>query len=190
MKIDTQNESAHVEEHPAYLIAQAAVKRWVSDIVLKTGTPRWITLYGASGCGKTTLAMRAKNALEAKDKKAAFRSFKKLFDDFITSDDKTYFIDRRFRLPRVLIIDDLWLAQNASDRRQCAVEEMLYYLFEERIAKPVMHIPHKWMLITTNMSPNAIAANISERIADRLYRDGNEVIDMSAAPSYNRPRKP
>lgn len=150
--------------------------------------PRWLTLCGPSGIGKTHLARAAwKQFMEWNrfevgldrynnhifGNTGAFKSWRKVcagardggFGE-IEDMGKEWF----------LVLDDI----GAERDKTGFTTELLDRVLSER--------RHKWTLITTNLPLEEIANRMDRRIADRMLREGNEVIESNTTSYVHRER--
>ena len=148
------------------------------DMADKRTAPRWLSLVGNSGTGKTHLAKGIWRAWEDKGKfymkrgaelvkHGLFKKFSKLcnemrggaFSAFQSCADADF-----------LVLDDLG-SEYSTEFSQRQLASML----DQRLGK--------WTVITTNLSMKDIS-DIDVRIADRMIRGDNEVIELDCV-SYS-----
>lgn len=143
--------------------------------------PRWLTLCGASGCGKTHLARELYNwygryhsAFRHPDT-GAWNSRQYAFKDvsILASDLKKGLYGHATDLERChfLVLDDLGAERDVSG----FLAEQLLKLLNRRL--------DKWTVITSNLTLSQISDTLDARIADRMRR-GNNIVVESKAPSF------
>lgn len=156
-------------------------------------SPHWLTLTGCPGCGKTMLALQlmaqaervnpgnpANNPIWPPNWAA---SGARSYDD-LPRRPRTVWFDsasfaRRLRngeydLPEYLrddfcvVFDDLGAARDRTD----FVADALYRLANVRM--------NRWMIWTTNLTLSEMAERLDDRIASRLIRDDNVLVQIKA----------
>ena len=150
--------------------------RFVRDI--KSGAkPRWLTLAGACGVGKTFLAKRIYRWV---CESHIFQTTTMNDDEFSYSDEWLYWEtaakglqrneDPIFHTPRTkfAVIDDIGASRDNTGH----ATNQLAILLGQRV--------NKWTLITTNLNLQQIAERIDQRVASRIIRDGNTVVEVDA----------
>ena len=151
------------------LIATAEFAR---DMSYQKTEPRWLSLIGNSGTGKTHLAKGAWKAWEGKGKwferggvnmvkHGLFKSFSKMCNEMRAG---AFGIFQSCADADFLVLDDLG-AEYATEFSQRQLASML----DQRLGK--------WTLITSNLSMAEIS-DIDVRIADRMIRGGNKVVEI------------
>lgn len=130
----------------------------------------WLTLSGASGCGKTMLAKEVYNFAVKH-----FEAFKNpqngLWCPHLSYFNKILDMADEWRSGMwrnqadedcwFLVVDDLGAERDSSG----FVKDRLFHLLEKRL--------NKWTLITTNLKLKSIQDDYDVRIASRIIRDGN-----------------
>lgn len=154
-------------------------------------TPRWLTLSGVAGCGKTMLATMLFN--EAKKHNPAGdglwidptgRGARRPKNVWL---DASRFADRmkegEFDLPEYLVDDWLVVMDDlgASRDKTSFVADATYRFCNAR--------RDKWTIFTTNLTLPEISERIDERVASRLIRDNNALISIRAG-DYAMARRP
>lgn len=163
--------------HPSVTEAHRAVQWFLNDVVHKeTQLRRWVSLMGASGCGKSHLASAAVRVLHEQGfKKARVQlwtwrnAMRRMMDD---SGVMYWLADLH-----VLVLDDIGTGYTASSKSAALTSSLLYDLLEARLGK--------WTILTSNLSPGDIAETLDVRIASRLYRGQNVIVDMSRADDFS-----
>ncbi|MDP0496020.1 MAG: hypothetical protein Q7Q73_07395 [Verrucomicrobiota bacterium JB024] len=155
----------------------------------KPSVPRWLTLSGRPGCGKTHLAKEVlKWALRYHEARplveppmfmpsrarrdVLFGGCRETYDIFNGS--KAHAIDRHIDdLSSVwlLILDDFGFERLSSDQQS----HYWYRLLDARMGK--------WTLMTTNLAARQIA-KFDERIRSRMWRDRNVLLESGAIDWY------
>lgn len=150
--------------------AVAEVRAFVGELDERLAEGRGLWLFGATGTGKTTLAMLiSKAALEA-GKTVAIYSLPRLlarirqtYDAEPGGDSYTTFFERLTSVD-LLHIDDL-----GAEKRSDWVLEQLYALVNER------YEAQRSMLITTNLEHEELEEQIGPRTVSRLTQICDEV---------------
>lgn len=159
--------------HPSGLEAHHATRSWVTAI-LKKKQPYWLTLFGPSGCGKTFLARHARAHLRNKQRDCQLWNWVKAFDRLCEWDSDL--MQHLCNLP-ILILDDIGTGYTMSDKTAELHSSKLYEIIESRISK--------FTLITTNLSPQQLRERLDARIASRLFRGQNIIVDLTNADDYS-----
>jgi DNA replication protein DnaC len=169
---------------PSLVRAQANAIDMVSEME-SDSNPRWLTLVGCCGCGKTMLAQQLfiqsqKTNPGAKSVWISGNGFYSQYNRrprcvWLTAN---IFADRmrsgEYDLPEYLsndyfvVIDDIGTTRDKTD----FVADGLYRLCNSRIGK--------WTVFTTNLSLPEISDRVDERVASRMIRDGNQVVKITA----------
>ena len=124
-------------------------------------SPRWLTLWGRSGTGKTFLARSIHGMFPGK---AHWLDWVDLCRRYQCKED----ITGRLRWAcdaALVVIDDA-----GAEHQTPATLALLHGLLQARI--------RRWTIITTNLSPDAWRQR-DERIGSRIIRDGNTHADCS-----------
>jgi DNA replication protein DnaC len=166
-----------------------------TDDLLNDRAPRWLSLLGTSGAGKTMLAKRIARLFREHRAgkidwprtertrseafpygriitwKGGFINWGVALNERMMTGDYVFLQDMRaFDL---FVIDDI-LSEYEKHRSLSASK--LYYVFEGRLGK--------WTVITANASLREIGELLDARIASRMLRDGGVVVDVDV-PDYN-----
>lgn len=132
--------------------------------------PRWLTLCGQSGCGKTHLALRIRDIAR---ERLRFPRCQRWTVTRYAEMLRCGHWDLQAQLEGLdlLILDDLG-AEAMSDM----IRASLYDLLNSRLGK--------WTVITSNYGLGQIADRIDTRIASRLLRGGSVVVEAEGARDY------
>lgn len=141
--------------------------------------PRWLSLLGNSGTGKTFLAEKIYQQC---------RSAPHLFQDLAYdqhADVLVYWPEvaealqngvrydmRAIATARFAVIDDIGAVLDKTG----FVTNKLSIILGQRVKR--------WTVLTANMSSQQIGVQLDTRIASRLFRDGSRVLDIDA-PDYS-----
>ena len=121
--------------------------------------PRWLSLLGTSGAGKTMLARIIKQQIRGEFRKWATvikwtrEGDHRMFEDLAAS-------------RRCVVIDDIG-SEYGTDYSRAKLYEFLG------------NREGKWTIITANLSLAQIGANLDTRIASRMLRGKSSVVDVS-----------
>lgn len=149
---------------------------------LENQEPRWLTLLGPSGIGKTFILRQALRflrrnwALDIKTTWPDGSTTGKLreFAHVIPERDLTdYRAPKEFAEFDVVFVEDIGSGSGLSERGSGAV-------LRGRIASLLQLRSRKWTLLDANMSRGEIAERLDPRIASRLNRDGSTYLELSA----------
>lgn len=160
--------------HPSVDAAHKAVQWWINDITHgASDRRRWLTLFGKSGCGKSHLltAAKAYTAAELPRRSVQLWNWGRLMERLLDGQHPGLF--HQVATLKVLMLDDLGCELVASEKAQSVAMRQLYELLEARRGM--------WTLMASNLAPNDFP---DVRIASRLFRHGNEVVDLSKAGDY------
>jgi DNA replication protein len=133
---------------------------------------RWLSFLGPSGVGKTYLA---KNLISIARALPHLSTHKSLINPIGMWQwgtlmgclkDKQYWLLDDIRDSNLVLIDDIGIEEDRSGYGR----EQLYRILNSRVGK--------WTVITCNMDLAEIAERIDTRIASRLIRDRNEVLEI------------
>jgi len=148
--------------------------------------PRWLTLAGESGCGKTHLARKIHRAFwlmtrlqrqgdvylgPGKDLyRASFYSWPQIAANFM---EGSYGVMNDIAEDWMVVIDDIGATRTQSDRIESLVWDKLFTALARREGK--------WTILTTNLTFVEIASRES-RLASRLRRSPNMTKKCEALP--------
>lgn len=155
-----------------------AAGEWLKAVE-RSGHPRWITFLGASGCGKTHLARKLwKIARRTFDwQYCAYPEHEVYWPTFIQQlkSGKAYELRSDMQKWPLLFLDDIGAERDASGFSS----DELNALAGARMGK--------WTILTANLDFTAIKA-IDERIASRIVRDNNIVVQVNTKDYSLRPK--
>lgn len=145
--------------------------------------PYWLTFTGGCGNGKTMLAREIYRCQQAALRTGPWRTERPGFLSCVqdgcwcswsayAAEIGTFDFSRRERILSAwfAVLDDI-----GSDSRDARVKAELFRILDGRLGK--------WTVITCNLKPDAICEQLDERIASRLIRDGN-VLLQNTAPDW------
>ena len=185
---------------PSLVLALAAATRFVADMAM-AHEPRWLTFAGVCGCGKTFLALQIFAQAEhhnpgnpkrnpiwpsdwATSPRTSLDGFRRPRCVWMTANQ---FAARMrggdYQLPEYLAedflvaIDDIGAARDTTN----FIADALYRLCNVRLGR--------WTLFTTNLTLGDIEAQIDGRVASRLIRDANSMVDIDAGDYALRPHR-
>ena len=166
--------------------------------------PFWLVLCGPSGVGKTLLARRLEKYLSQCAGSIYLKNLGALgWDDnrrhFSYAQEGSIFVPWRDLVPHgeenqqrikkagrdwIKIIDDL-KPQTGKDVIIDGESGIQPQRFEANAAGDLLDQRlRKWTIITSNLTRKQLAIFWDVRIASRLLRDGNTVVDLSAVSDY------
>lgn len=153
--------------------AHRAIQWWLNDALEGVQERvRWVTLHGSPGCGKTHLVRAATALIRANGKRAQTWKWRKLLDML---HDEVHYPGLWHWVTEMpyLALDDVFTGFMASEKATALQTSTLYDLLEDRL--------DKWTLITSNLSPDEMP---DVRLASRLFRGNNVVVNMQGAADY------
>ena len=154
---------------PELIKAAEAAQEWASAFKAKE-SPRWLSLLGVSGTGKTFIAKKLWNYAKASSDWSRFDYFPKvvLWPDFVQLLRTGEAFEMRQEMKRwpVLLLDDIGAERDPSG---FAAEE-LNTLLSCRM--------DRWTLITSNKDADALKL-LDGRIFSRLIRDKNICVGIN-----------
>jgi DNA replication protein DnaC len=186
----TGNETAEEKRILADMLKEA--KAFCNDFIFGKA-PRWLTIIGKSGCGKTWLARQIRDFLKKHSWDVYYRTRRQGQDGYSGAQDGPIF-DRWGKMVSGLrsddgraynrgigdwlkIIDDLGVDSFGSDGEVTLfARQKIGHLLDMRL--------RKWTVITSNYSVAMFQDHFDARIADRMQRDGNRVFDCGKLRSF------
>lgn len=178
---------------PSLLSAKATLARFVADMGSGAVQPYWITLTGVNGTGKTMLM---KQVFDQADRLNPGNPKNNPIwpPDFATNGRRRYEGGER---PYVMWLDERMLAQRMRSGQEWDLAARyrgdFFVAFDElgSVRDPTNFISDAlatfcesrlrgWTMFTTNLSLKEIAERIDARVASRLIRDGNTVVQITA----------
>lgn len=198
----TPNEREKLEE----MLSEA--KRFL--IEMWTGAePRWLTICGRSGVGKSHLARRIADFLRKQAewiyldtvflrKSEHSRTYldgygyaqeKGIFtrwaDLVKSSRDGDYYPFNRACLDWCKVVDDIGAAGFSSEKREGAAVLTPFVL--EKLGELCDSRLRKWTVLTSNYNRKQIGEQFDVRIASRLARDGNVIVECNVRDFNSKP---
>lgn len=170
-----------------------------ADDMLNDREPRWLSLLGTSGAGKTMLARtiwhqfrdtlhreinwpatkRTQSEATPHGRvilyRGGFINWGNAINNRMLRGDYEFLEDMRDY--SFFAIDDI---ASEYDRHRELSASKLYNVFEARLGK--------WTVVTANLSLEQIGASLDARIASRMMRNGGVVIDVDLPDWNTRPR--
>ena len=141
--------------------------RWIT--AYKRGySPRWLSLLGTSGAGKTMLAREVRRVCGGK-----FVTWTRV-TNMLREGEYRWFSD--LMREHIVILDDI-----GSEHATPFVAAKLYEFLSERVGR--------WTVVTANLSLEQIGQRIDVRIASRMRRDDSQVVDVDV-PDFNLREQP
>lgn len=159
--------------HPSVKNAHQATISFVRAVATHS-QPYWLTLYGVSGCGKTLLARHAHRYLKDNGYEAQMWPWQRAFARIM--DGEYELIGHLARIP-ILILDDIGTVGLSGK----AIEQNAAKLYEVLEAR----LDRKFTMLTSNLTPDDIGKQMDIRIASRLFRGNNMLVDMTKAFDYS-----
>ena len=181
--------------HPSVADAAEACSQFVAEIAAG-GRPRWLTISGPYGCGKTFLARHTFIA--------AAKWCKERTADYV---QPSGIYHEKTRRPMFRMLDEARFAQLLLDDRQYDLPEYLAHEWlvcfddlgskrdgKEVLADALLRLANqrldKWTLWTTNLNLQELSNRIDGRVASRLIRDANRIVTITAGDyATRRPTK-
>lgn len=142
--------------------------QWLLNDMANKQPKRWLTLCGQSGCGKTHLAKAACKTVKAWGRMAQCWNMARVTQMLREGeyDLAQHLIDLPF-----LVLDDLGAEQTSE-----FIRAQIYRILDGRL--------EKWTIITSNSSVREIGDKLDIRIASRLHRGRNVVVEARKAHDY------
>lgn len=172
---------------PQLIAILEAGARFVRSI--KNGeAPHWLSLVGTSGAGKTFLAKRIHRWVrECSELKAECRNGELIYgDDYVSWPDLAKALQanggrewiHEITRTKFVTLDDIGAVRDTSG----FVTGELSVLLGQRVGK--------WTVITSNLNLEQISERVDNRVASRMIRDGNVVIDVDVLDFSLRRQRP
>lgn len=167
---------------PTAAMLRATEAFWRELQLGPSGPGRWLSLLGHSGCGKTMLAKSVYTSSIAHIDRPNYRlcsdakrRYEELYLDARTLATWAYEGRREsirdlYTVP-FLVLDDLGAGYDPRGYLSSIIDELI----DRRLGR--------WTMITSNLFLDAISEKIDERVASRMRRDQNVVLE-SSAPDY------
>lgn len=174
--------------HPALASVMPAVHRFCSDVI-NGEEPRWLTILGPSGIGKTLALRQAFRMLSRNEHLWPIRKYNR--DGSLSSERMpqcAHIIPGEdlhdYRAPRDYGAYDLLYVEDIG--AGAGMERGSGSVTASRVTELLQYRTGKWTLLDANMSRRQIAQKLDERIASRIKRDGSVLIELPAEiPDFN-----
>ena len=135
--------------------ALSEIRAWIGEIKANQ-PPRWLSLLGRSGTGKTMLSRKA-----SKEVGGRFRQWSKIMDAL--REGHWHAKEMLISYP-ILVVDDL-AAAHETDLSRATMD----VLAARRLGK--------WTIWTSNLSLEQVG-DVSHRVRSRMLREGNRVVEI------------
>lgn len=156
--------------------AALAAVAWLSDCLTPGSCPRWLTLLGRSGVGKTMLAELCDTALRRHQpqRPKRMRRWSTVIDHLHRGE---WGIIEELASQPVLILDELLHDYTTGSLSPWDVKTLksLSGLLDRRLGR--------WTILTDNRLFAEVGA-LETRIASRMVRGGSKVIEFRTTPDY------
>ena len=150
--------------HPDLITAHQETEAFLNALLAKQ-EPRWLTLTGPSGVGKTLLARALRKQMRALGAECKLVTWPLLVARCADERDWSYMAG--LSMSRTLIIDDLGVESKGLAN---ASKDSLAMLLYARA--------HKWTMLTSNLYLDGLAAYYDARISDRMLRGGSRFVKI------------
>ncbi len=157
---------------PALIRMLTATVRFVNDMAAKK-EPRWLSLLGGCGIGKTRLARAIwkwysnswglSHPLNATEDTGSFEDWRKVAAMLRAQEANKYIQD--MAEGRMLVLDDIGCVADSTG----FITSELSNLLGRRVGK--------WTVITCNMGLQGIAEKLDMRIASRMMRNESDLVE-------------
>ena len=154
---------------PELKLALTGTERLVGS-ALAGDSPRWLSLLGVQGTGKTHLAKAATDAMRDQGRRAQMWRWSSIMDRLRSG--QWGLKDQLFSLP-FLAIDDLGAGHDTAFSQAFADE-----LADKRLGK--------WTMWTSNLTYQQIGDGLSWRVHSRMMRGGSAVVEILETPDYSQ----
>lgn len=157
--------------HPALAEVPVEAARFMDD-VLSDHTPRWLSLLGPNGCGKTFTNKQICKLLDRwwRVKKYNGRHVPWIAHIEPAADLNDFKAAREYANADLVYIEDLG-AGDVSEKGSSSV-------IRSRVTELLQLRSTKWTLIDANLYRSDVATVLDPRIASRLMRDDNVCIQI------------
>ncbi len=163
--------------HPALAPVLPAVQAYVSAIIKHDRTPRWLSLLGPSGVGKTHILKQAMSALRAAFSQGVWslptatgRRGPEMAHLIPAEDLTDWRAPRDYARYDVIYIEDIGSGALMDKGSGGVVTNRIKELLQLRSGK--------WTLLDANLYRGEIESQLDGRIASRLKRDGSTCIEI------------
>ena len=159
---------------------QNSVAQFMAELI-ENKHPRWLSLLGSSGTGKTHLTKKLFNEFNSKHKYYMGKP-DPLCDIEITQRREITFFDSSF-IANTLRSGDYSIMSRLKSEHLIVIDDFGSEMDTEFMVAKWIEILHsrerKWTMINSNYSLSEIAEQMDKRIASRFIRDRNTVIDCN-----------
>lgn len=154
---------------PELKLALTGTERLVGS-ALAGDPPRWLSLLGVQGTGKTHLAKAATDAMRGRGQRAQMWRWSSIMDRLRSG--QWDLKDQLFRIP-FLAIDDLGAGHDTAFSQAFADE-----LADKRLGK--------WTIWTSNLTYQQIGDGLSWRVHSRMMRGGSAVVEILETQDFSQ----
>ena len=156
------------EFHPECKLAFDSTRKIALEIIPKQNKRRWLSLLGNSGVGKTHLAKKLSALLKTYGYNGCFYSWSRIIDYARKGD---FGIFEHLENVPIAVIDDIGAGYEN-------------YFSSSKITELADKRLNKWTIFTSNLQLRQIAETIDTRLASRMIRGENKVIEFNECPDY------
>lgn len=164
--------------HPGLAEVPGAVARWVSDIMTHQ-PPRWLSLLGPSGIGKTLVLRQALEVLRAAHEAGLWhirtrtgRRGPQMAHIIPAEDLQDWRAPRDYAGYDVLYIEDIGAGADGGSGAG--------RVLRSRVAELLQLRGNRWTMLDANLHRGDIEQHLDGRIASRLRRDGSTCLELNA----------